>query len=151
MSCILNSGDTCTGRSGPEGRCGRVVSKRSSTSALPPVPDERPVLDGAKPPMPSPSRGMLPSVCARWFSVGPCRGLWDTDPMMDVVTALKTRSSIRAFKRDPVDDAVLRRVLDAAREAPSWSNTQPYLLALANGARCDALRADMLNAVRTST
>jgi nitroreductase len=69
---------------------------------------------------------------------------------MDLITALKTRSSIRgAFKKDPVDDAVLRRVLDAAREAPSWSNTQPYLVAVANGARCDALRQDMLNAVDT--
>jgi nitroreductase len=66
---------------------------------------------------------------------------------MDVVTALRTRSSIRAFKPDPVDDATLRRVLDAAREAPSWKNTQPYRLAVASGEKCEALRAEMLAAI----
>lgn len=68
---------------------------------------------------------------------------------MDVVTALRTRSSIRAFKPDAVDDAIVRRVLDAAREAPSWKNTQPYRLAVATGARCDALRQEMLAAIDT--
>lgn len=69
---------------------------------------------------------------------------------MDVVTALRSRKSIRAFKPDPVDDGILRRVLDAAREAPSWSNTQPYALAVATGARCEALRHEMLAAVDTT-
>ena len=68
---------------------------------------------------------------------------------MDVVTALRTRSSIRAFKPDAVDEATLRRVLDAAREAPSWSNTQPYLLAVATGERCEAMRIEMLVAIDT--
>ena len=66
---------------------------------------------------------------------------------MDVIDALRTRNSTRAFRPDPVDDAVLWRILDAAREAPSWSNTQPYQLAVASGAACDAIRADMLAAV----
>ncbi len=66
---------------------------------------------------------------------------------MDVLEALRTRRSIRAFTPDPVDDATLRQVLDGAREAPSWSNTQPYLVATANGPRCDAVRADMLAAI----
>ena len=66
---------------------------------------------------------------------------------MDVLTALRTRRSIRAFKPDPVDDALLRKVLDGGREAPSWSNTQPYLVALATGPRLEALRGEMLAAL----
>lgn len=66
---------------------------------------------------------------------------------MDVLEALRTRRSIRAFKPDAVDEALLRKVLDGARESPSWSNTQPYLVALATGARLDAVRADMLAAI----
>lgn len=66
---------------------------------------------------------------------------------MDVLTALRTRRSIRAFKPDPVDEALLRRVLDGAREAPSWSNTQPYLVALATGAKLEAVRTEFLAAL----
>ncbi len=69
---------------------------------------------------------------------------------MDVLEAMRKRNSTREFKPDPVDEATLRAILDAAREAPSWSNTQPYLVAMAGGARCDALRADMLAAYDTA-
>ncbi len=34
------------------------------------------------------------------------------------------RRSIRRYKNDPVDDAKLEKVLEAARWAPSWANTQ---------------------------
>lgn len=67
--------------------------------------------------------------------------------LMDVLTALKRRSSIRAFKPDPIDEDQLERILDAAREAPSWKNTQPYLLAVASGERCETIRRDLLAAV----
>lgn len=65
---------------------------------------------------------------------------------MDLHDALHARSSIRAFRPDPVPDATLHRVLTAALASPSWANTQPYLLALATGPRCDALRGDLLAA-----
>jgi len=65
---------------------------------------------------------------------------------MRVSEALRRRSSIRAFRPDPVDEALLRRVLATALESPSWANTQPYRLALAAGARCEALRRDLLEA-----
>ncbi len=53
------------------------------------------------------------------------------------------RRSIRAFRPDPVAPDVLDRILAAAQEAPSWSNTQPYRLGLATGALRDALAADL--------
>jgi nitroreductase len=43
---------------------------------------------------------------------------------MDTIEAIKNRRSIRKFKSDPVDDNTLNAVLDAARLAPSWANTQ---------------------------
>jgi nitroreductase len=43
---------------------------------------------------------------------------------MDTIETIKNRRSIRKYKADPVDDKTLETVLDAARLAPSWSNTQ---------------------------
>jgi nitroreductase len=45
---------------------------------------------------------------------------------MEFYDVLRTRRSIRSFKPDPVDEAVLERVLEAARIAPSGSNRQPW-------------------------
>ncbi len=43
---------------------------------------------------------------------------------MEVVEAIKTRRSIRQYRTAPVDDKTLELVLEAARWAPSWANTQ---------------------------
>ncbi len=46
---------------------------------------------------------------------------------MDVMEAIRTRRSIRAYKPDPVPEDVLLQVLEAARLAPSAGNRQPWL------------------------
>ena len=43
---------------------------------------------------------------------------------MDVFEAMQGRRSVRRYADRPVDDATLDRVLEAARQAPSWANTQ---------------------------
>ena len=43
---------------------------------------------------------------------------------MEALEAIKTRRSIRKYKPDPIDDKTLDKVLEAARWAPSWANTQ---------------------------
>jgi len=43
---------------------------------------------------------------------------------MEVLEAIKTRRSVRKYKAAPVDDRALGLVLEAARWAPSWANTQ---------------------------
>jgi nitroreductase len=43
---------------------------------------------------------------------------------MDVIEAIKNRRSIRKYKADPVDDKTVDTLLEAARLAPSWANTQ---------------------------
>ncbi len=51
------------------------------------------------------------------------------------------RHSVRDFLPRQVPDDVLAAILDDARQAPSWSNTRPFMLALATGERADRLRA----------
>ncbi|MEN9718462.1 MAG: hypothetical protein RIQ99_1340 [Pseudomonadota bacterium] len=45
---------------------------------------------------------------------------------MDVTEAVASRRSIRAFTDQPVDRAVLQRVLEKAQNSPSGGNTQPW-------------------------
>jgi len=45
---------------------------------------------------------------------------------MEVLEAIKTRRSIRKFKKDVVPPNVLREVLEAGRWAPSAKNNQPW-------------------------
>lgn len=65
---------------------------------------------------------------------------------MNLEAALRERSSIRAFRSDPVDEATLDKVLDLALASPSWANTQPYRLALATGPLSEILRRELLEA-----
>ena len=57
---------------------------------------------------------------------------------------VKSRRSIRDFKPDPIPDEILNRILDDAKWAPSWTNTQPYFLAIASGEKKDRIKAAYL-------
>ena len=45
---------------------------------------------------------------------------------MEVFNCIRTRRTVRDFKPDPVPDAIIHKILQAARWAPSSSNTQPW-------------------------
>lgn len=45
---------------------------------------------------------------------------------MDLFDAVEGRRSIRRFKRTPVPEKDIKKILDAARNAPSANNTQPW-------------------------
>ncbi len=45
---------------------------------------------------------------------------------MDVFAAIEGRHSVRRYKSDPVEDEKLTRVLEAARQAPTANNQQPF-------------------------
>ena len=47
---------------------------------------------------------------------------------MDVYPAVKTRKSVRAYLDKPVEEDKIKRILDAARLAPSASNRQEWRL-----------------------
>ncbi|MCE5275830.1 MAG: nitroreductase [Syntrophaceae bacterium] len=52
---------------------------------------------------------------------------------MDIVTAIRSRKSIRGFKPDPVPREILEQILDLARRAPSTMNTQPWEFVVLTG------------------
>jgi nitroreductase len=60
---------------------------------------------------------------------------------MNVTEALKSRISIRAFKPDPVPEALVREIIDVARYAPSGGNLQPWKVIAVAGAERDAVIA----------
>jgi nitroreductase len=47
---------------------------------------------------------------------------------MEFYEVISKRRSIRAYKKDPVDDSKLGRILNAARLAPTAANKQPFSL-----------------------
>ena len=51
---------------------------------------------------------------------------------MDVFEAIAARYSVRGYKADPIDDATLARVLEAARRAPTAANRQPFRIVVAH-------------------
>ena len=47
---------------------------------------------------------------------------------MDTLETIRARYSVRGYRPDPVDDATLAQVLEAARQAPTAANRQPFRL-----------------------
>ncbi len=52
---------------------------------------------------------------------------------MDVLTAIQSRASTRAFLDRPVDRATITAILDTARWSPSGANTQPWEVCAVTG------------------
>src|SRR5688572_16968958 len=58
------------------------------------------------------------------------------------------RRSTRAFLSRPVPDPLLREIFAAAQLAPSNCNTQPWLVYVVSGERCETLRAVLAQTAR---
>lgn len=56
----------------------------------------------------------------------------------------RRRRSVRAFRPEPVDRALIRRALDSAATAPSNCNTQPWRVEIVSGAALVALREALI-------
>lgn len=52
---------------------------------------------------------------------------------MEVMEAIRSRRSTRAYKPDPVPREVLEELLEACIRAPSWGNSQPWEFAVLGG------------------
>ena len=59
---------------------------------------------------------------------------------MNVIEALESRTSIRAFKPDPVSRETILKILQAATRSPSWANTQPWEIYVAAGEALNTLQ-----------
>lgn len=66
---------------------------------------------------------------------------------MEVLEAIKTRRSIRKYKAAPVDDKTIQLVLEAARWAPSWKNTQCWRFIVVRDSNIKAELAQALGKV----
>ena len=67
---------------------------------------------------------------------------------MEVMQAIRERRSIRKYKPDPVSDEAIDTVLDAARWAPSWANTQCWRFVVVRDAE---IRARLAGALRATS
>lgn len=63
----------------------------------------------------------------------------------ELLSWLRTRRSVRAFRAEPIGREVLERVLQAATTAPSSTNRQPWRFAVVTSAK---LRREIATAVR---
>ncbi|MCP3721957.1 nitroreductase [Paraburkholderia sp. CNPSo 3272] len=66
---------------------------------------------------------------------------------MKVSEAVTSRKSVRQFLPDPVDPAVIRRVLDTAARAPSGGNLQPWHVHVVGGESLAKLKAIMAHRI----
>ena len=58
---------------------------------------------------------------------------------MELLDGITTRRSFRAFKTTPIPEETLARLLAAAGKSPSYSNTQPWEIAVVRGKKGDEL------------
>ena len=58
---------------------------------------------------------------------------------MDLIEGIETRRSIRAFKDTPIPEETLNKILKAAGNSPSYTNTQPWEVAVV----CGEKKADL--------
>ncbi len=63
---------------------------------------------------------------------------------MEVISAIKTRRSIRRYKSTAVDTKTLELVLEAARWAPSWANSQCWRFIIVRNRHIRAELAQLL-------
>ncbi len=58
---------------------------------------------------------------------------------MDIIEGLQKRKSTRGFKADPVSEQTIRAILQAASRSPSYTNSQPWEVAVVTGDQKDKL------------
>ncbi len=68
---------------------------------------------------------------------------------MDVLEAIQSRKSIRAFTDQPVSKAQVEELLRISQRAPSGTNTQPWHVYVCTGAVRQAITDDVLELARS--
>ena len=70
---------------------------------------------------------------------------------MEVLDAIRNRRSIRQYQMTPVDDETMELVLEAARRAPSWSNSQCWRFIVVRDSWVKAELSTLLSANNPAT
>ncbi len=68
--------------------------------------------------------------------------------MMDVVSAIQQRQSIRKFKEDMIPQELLDKILESATLAPSGKNKQPWKFYIVRGEKRAVMVAEMKKGMR---
>lgn len=69
---------------------------------------------------------------------------------MDILKVIQERRSIRKYKTDPVPEEILLEILEAARRAPSWANTQVCRFIVVKNEETKRLLSDTLTPTNPS-
>lgn len=70
---------------------------------------------------------------------------------MNVTEAVMTRKTTRDFLPDPINDSIIRDLLEKASRSPSGGNVQPWKIWVINGDSMAAFRQHMADAPRSTT
>ncbi len=70
---------------------------------------------------------------------------------MELLEGIETRRSLRAFKSTPVTKEVLEKILKAAGKSPSYTNTQPWEVAVVSGAKKEELSRILCELVESNS
>lgn len=62
---------------------------------------------------------------------------------------IRTRRSVRAFKDKPIDKSILEKIILAASNAPSYSNSQPWEIAVVTGKKKEDLVQSLYQAAHS--
>ena len=67
---------------------------------------------------------------------------------MELKEAILGRRSVRSFLPDPVPHETITKLVEAARWAPSWGNTQPWEIVVADGGKARELGKAFIEEVK---
>ncbi len=67
---------------------------------------------------------------------------------MELLEAIKSRKSVRAFKPEPVSTETIKKVLEIATRAPSSVNSQPWEFFIVKGEKLDEMKNKMVEQLR---
>src|SRR6516225_5946657 len=67
----------------------------------------------------------------------------DADEIACLERLMRGRFSCRAFRREPVSQDVVSRILEIARHTASWNNVQPWHVIVTRGEATERFRAAM--------
>jgi len=67
---------------------------------------------------------------------------------MEILEGIKTRQSIRAFKPNPINRDMMKKILEAVSNSPSYSNTQPWEVVVVSGKKTNELSRKLLELVK---
>ena len=69
---------------------------------------------------------------------------------IDVLQALADRHSVRGFKSDPISTDIIKEVLSIANRSPSFTNSQPWEVAVVTGQTLQALGKTLFELASTN-